>query len=477
MLTLRVHRGWVVPSALLGCALLVGAQQAVQPLAGAPLPGLTPAELARFEAGKAAFEHSPTIAEGLGPIMNNAGGYSGGCIHCHGFPATGGGSGIQVQRFGQTGSGSTPFDPLIALGGPVLQTLTIDQLACYETVPPQANVTTQRGAGQCFGFGLVEALLDADLLVREALPPAGVSGRANLATPIEAPLSQPIVGRFGWKSQVPTLLNFSADALVNEFGITNRYFPLDLVANGAPSANAPCDNVADPEDGPDAQGFHRIDRMSDFMRFLGPPPQTPKSGMAGESLFNAVGCATCHVSTPYTTAPDAPEVGLRNRSFKPYSDFLVHDMGTLSDGFPEGMATGSEFRTTPLWGVRFRAPYGLLHDNSARNGNSPEDNLHLAILAHAGEAAAAVAAYSALSAADRLKLQKFLMSLGQFEFNFDDGAQQRITEVDWLFMRLQVTGPGTFFDADDPRAVGDFDQDGDIDLHDIAGLQRAFTGI
>jgi hypothetical protein len=473
---LRFSLGWITPALFLTCAGLAPAQQRVQPLPGAPLPGLSAVELARFEAGKAAFAHSPTLAEGAGPIFNGTViGYGGGCIHCHNAPDFGGGGGIVVTRFGVAASGSNPFDPLIALGGPVLQQHSLTS-PCLESVPPQADLITHRVSPPTFGFGLIEATLDADILVREVFPPAGVSGRANLATPGESPLGPPVVGRFGWKAQVPTLLTFSADAMVNELGVTNRLFPLENTPNGPPAANGPCDTVADPEDGPDAQGLHRIDRLSDFMRLLAAPPQTPKSGMTGEVLFNGVGCASCHVSAPYSTSPAAPDAALRSKSFKPYSDFLLHDMGALGDGFPDGMATGSEFRTTPLWGVSYRARLGLLHDDRV-NGAAPEGNLHDAILAHGGEATATVAAYSALSPNARLEIQQFLMSLGRAEFDYDFSyGPVTINDIDWYFMRLDVTGPGSFFDADDPRAVADFDADGDIDLRDIAGLQRAFTG-
>ena len=84
------------------------------------------------------------------------------------------------------------------------------------------------------------------------------------------------------------------------------------------------------------------DRLTDFQRFLAAPPQTPKSGMAGEQLFLAIGCAACHVATPYLTGP-APEAALANRLIKPYSDYLLHDMGALGDGIVQGQGRGPEF--------------------------------------------------------------------------------------------------------------------------------------
>lgn len=450
------------------------AQQTIQPLMGAPLTGLSAAERDRFERGREAFFHVQTVAEGLGPITNRAG-FSARCIGCHIGPAIGGGSDIVVTRFGMAASGSSPFDPLPGLGGPILQVLVPNAsfATCFEILPPQANVVSRRVTPPLFGFGLVEAIADADIQAREALPPPGVSGKANLVTPVETPLGPPRVGRFGWKAQIATLLGFSGDAFRNELGITNRLFPLDLAPNGPPTASQACDGVADPEDGPDAQGLHKIDRVADFMRFLAPPPQTPRSGMSGAVVFESVGCSKCHVSTPFVTLPSAAETALQNRPLRPYSDFLVHDMGQLGDGMPDGLATETEFRTPPLWGVGFRAAVGLLHDDSA-NSAGVEGNLHAAILAHDGEAAAVAAAYAALGAGDQSKLRRFLVSLGQAEFDLE--YNNTVDEIDWYFLRPALTGPGAFFTPDDPSAIADLDQDGDFDLGDLAGLQRAFTG-
>jgi CxxC motif-containing protein (DUF1111 family) len=398
------------------------------------------------------------------------------CEHCHNVPTSGGGATITVTRFGVAASGPNPFNPLDALGGSLLQALSNDA-SCLEQLPAQANVVIHRVTPPTFGFGLVEAILDADIQVREAFPPPGVSGKAQIVTPAETPGGPTRVGRFGWKAQVATVLTFSGDASQNELGLSNRLFGLDNTPNGAPTLSGPCDTVADPEDGPDGQGFHKIDRMTDFQRFLAPPPQTPKSGMTGESIFNSIGCNKCHVSSTYTTIPTVAEAALQSKPVKPYSDFLVHDMGTtLGDGIPQGLATEYELRTTPLWGVGIRAMFGLLHDNRV-NGGTPEANLHNAIIQHGGEATAVLAAYNALSGSDQLLLQKFLVSLGRAEFDFDViQGPAAINQVDWFFMRPSMTGPGSFFTPDSPTAVADFDQDGDFDLRDIAGFQRAFTG-
>lgn len=443
------------------------AQVPIQPRMGDPVPGLSASELNRFDLGKQAFNKTQSIADGLGPVFNDTS-----CEHCHLSPTIGGSSTKFVTRFGKAASGSTPFDPLDPMGGSLLQKSSINTPLCDETIPPQADVVITRMTPPTFGFGLVEAIADSDIQVREAFPPPGVSGRAHLMTAAEAPLGPLRVGRFGFKAQVPTVLTFSGDAGVNELGLSNRLFTADNAPNGDPVRLAQCDTVADPEDHSDPQGFHQIDRMTDFQRYLAAPPQTPKSGMLGEVVFNGVGCGACHVSTSYTTLGSV-EAGLANQEIKPYSDFLLHDVGSLGDGIPQGMATETEFRTTPLWGVGHRATFALLHDGRAA-GQSAAGNIDLAILAHDGEALASRNAYVALSAADKTKLQNFLLSLGRAEF--DAEFNNNVDEIDWFFLRTWVTGPGNFYTADSPEAIADFDQDGDFDLRDIAALQRAYTG-
>ena len=444
--------------------------QEIQPRMGAPLATLDATQRARFDQGKVVFDTQITAAQGLGPVFNNQS-----CKNCHLGPLSGGSSSIFVTRFGVAASGGNPFDPLANLGGSLLQAFSINTPICDETVPPQANVVIHRITPPTFGFGLAEAVLDGDILVNEAFPPPGVSGRAHLVQALEDPPGSPArVGRFGWKSQVATLLSFSADASLNEMGLTNRFLPVENAPNGDLVRLAQCDSVADPEDPQDSSGFFLIDRMTDFQRYLAPPPQTPRSGMSGETVFNAVGCASCHLSTPFVTSALA-EPGIANTSLKPYTDFLLHDMGSLGDGIVQGMASETEFRTAPLWGVSFRAPVALLHDGRV-SGGSAGQNIDAAILAHDGEGLASRNAYAALSSADKLKLQAFLLSLGRLEFDYENN--NNVDEVDWFFLYPLVTGPAPAvpLTADSPGAVADFDQDGDFDLEDFGVLQRAFTG-
>ena len=143
------------------------------------------------------------------------------------------------------------------------------------------------------------------------------------------------------------MLSFSGDASLNEMGLTNALVGTENAPNGNQALLQQYDLVPDPEDQPDGEGFTRIERMDDFQRFLAPPPQTPKSGMTGETLFNTIGCATCHVAS-YTTG-STPETALSGKVIHPYSDFLLHDMGSLGDGIVQGMGTEKLMRTSSLW--------------------------------------------------------------------------------------------------------------------------------
>jgi len=441
---------------------------ALQPRMGDPLPGLTAAELDRFQKGRLEFEHILSTPEGMGPIFNDTG-----CGQCHSQPTPGGSSSRSVTRFGKQAVGLLPFDPLDSLGGSLLQSQASSP-ACQEIVPPEADVSTKRISPPVFGFGLVEAIPDGALYSLEASPPGpNVSGIAHRVKLLEDPLGPDHVGRFGWKSQVATMLSFSGDASLNEMGLTNRLVGTENAPNGNLALLAACDTVADPEDYPDSEGFERIDRQADFQRFLAPPPQTPRAGMTGEALFDSVGCADCHVAS--FQSGGAPEAALSYQTLHPYSDFLLHDMGSLGDGIVQGMGTEREVRTAPLWGLTVRAPIALLHDGRS-TGASAENNIRNAIAFHDGEAAVSRNAFNALGSAQRDAVVAFLLSLGQLEF--DAEKDNDVDSLDWFFIDFNgwFNGPGSgAVTADSPAAIADVDQDGDVDLVDFGLLQRAMT--
>ena len=445
---------------------MAGGVPVPQPKAGAPLPGLTPAELALFEAGKVIYSTPLEVEDGLGPIFNKAG-----CFSCHANPLGGWGS-ITVTRFGIENKGE--FDPMASLGGSLKQAAAISA-GCEELDPALfgANHFATRVTNASLAFGLVEAIPDSQLLAHadpNDLDGDGISGRAHMVEPFESP-GVFKVGRFGWKAQVPTVLTFSADAGQNELGLSNRFIPFDNAPNGDMVKLAACDTVADPEDHADGQGYDRIDRFTHFQRYLGVPPQTPKSGMTGETVFNAIGCAKCHVASFTTSKARTLEAAIRGKTIRVYSDFLLHDMGTLADGIPQGDATGSEFRTPTLWNLRTRDP--MLHDASVAGGTFA-DRVTAAIQAHGpfGEGAASAEAFDNLTVVEQSQLIAFLDSLGRLEFDYDGNG--KIEYVDFLdFKNCYGTGGLT---PDSPCSIGDIDQDGDVDLVDFNAMQSVYEG-
>lgn len=444
-----------------------------QPKAGAPLAGLSAGELERFFAGRARYTHDFTVAEGLGPVFNKES-----CGDCHVNP-TGGPGSITVTRFGFYDKGT--FDPLTYLGGPLHQVSGISE-ACVEVIPPPriANVTTKRLTNSSIAFGLVEAIPDADILAHadpDDLDGDLISGRAREVHPIEAPETTRI-GRFGWKAQVATMLTFSADAAVNEIGLTNRFFPDENAPNGDPKLLAACDTISDIEDGPDAEGFHFIDRVTDFQRFLGPPPQTPKDGHPGKIVFESVGCVKCHVESYVTADLETLEPALRNKVIKPYTDFLLHDMGALGDGIEDGGevpdgAGALELRTPALWNVRTRDP--MLHDGRAAGGSFTERLVgpdgaitwHTAI---GSEARPVALAFFALPQEDKDALIAFLDTLGRLEF--DDDGNGEIKYADFLGFQSCFGQTGVL--PAHACAEHDIDQDQDVDVDDFVHFLEVY---
>lgn len=361
---------------------------------GGPLAGLTREQLDAFNAGRFEFTKIETPEGGLGPIFNGRS-----CVECHTAPAVGGGSNIRVTRFGRNTDGV--FDALESQGGSLLQRFAINP-QLQEVIPHEANVIAQRLSTPLFGLGLIEAIPDAAILQNMlAAKPDGVRGRAAEITDVVS--GQKRIGRFGWKAQQATLLAFSADAYVNEMGITNRFFPTENAPNGNEALLARFKRTTDPEDDVDAvTGKGDIDLAADFMRFLAPPTRlavTPQAGV-GESLFAQIGCTACH--TPSMRTGPHPLAALDRKTVNLYSDLLLHDMGTLNDGIAQANATTREMKTPPLWGLRARGPF--LHDGRATT-------LDAAIRAHDGEGAVARERYIGMTPQLRRNLMEFLGTL------------------------------------------------------------------
>ncbi len=364
------------------------------PQFGDALPGLTKAQMAAFLDGKDDFESPENEAGGLGPIFNRNS-----CVTCHSAPATGGAGPINVTRFGRTTNGV--FDPLASLGGSLQQEMEINSVL-HEVVPPEANVVAHRNSTPLFGLGLIEAIPDDEILRNvKRTPLDGAIGKVSKVA--DAATGKTLIGRFGWKAQQATLLSFAGDAYLNEMGITSRLFPVENAPNGNQQLLAQYDTVVDPEDVVDpATGRGDIDRVADFMRYLGAPPRLPLTSSAamGRNVFQNTGCAVCHVPLMMTgpnkiLALDRQEVWL-------FSDLLLHDMGTLGDGIAQGTADVRDIKTAPLWGLRASAPY--LHDGRAAT-------IDEAIKAHDGEGKVAKDRYLKLTKQQVQQLIDFLNSI------------------------------------------------------------------
>jgi CxxC motif-containing protein (DUF1111 family) len=396
MTSRRVAFVGIIGPAVAALALLtMGSNPQPQPQFGDPLEGLTPALLARFQDGKAVFERDFNPREGLGPVFNNTS-----CARCHDQGAIGGGSDTLETRYGQVIDGV--FNSLTQFDGQLLHSKGIGRFNGVdfvgEVVPPEANVVAHRRTNPLFGLGLVDAVPDQflqDLAQYQQEVTPETAGRALVLTDIFS--GQPRVGRFGWKSQIGTVLTFSGNAFLNEMGITTPFFPHENPPGGDAALLAANPALTNPND-----TTATVMQLGDHTTFLAPPPQLARTQQAriGERLFTLVGCTNCHVPM-MTTGPNAV-AALNEVAFFPYSDFLVHDMGSLNDGIAQPPATGQEMRTAPLWGARIRTSF--LHDGRAKT-------IQDAILAHDGQGRAARDIFAILDADAKNDVLAFINSL------------------------------------------------------------------
>jgi len=363
---------------------------------GDPLRGLSATQTAAFNDGKTTFAEVENVGDGLGPVFNGRS-----CAECHAVPSLGGGSNRTVTRIGTITNGA--FDPLTQFGGSLLQDHAIGPREGSphqfqpELPPPAATIVVRRRTTPLYGLGFVDATPDATfiaLAASEAARNDGTAGRAALVRNIAAGMST--VGKFGWKAQVPTLFQFSGDAYLNEMGITNPEFP---------DENCPRGNCAElafnPRPGLNDTGTS-VRAFNAFMSMLAAPSRgdVTAAATAGERVFEQIGCASCHVATLQSGRSDV--AALDHRTYHPYSDFLLHDMGALGDGIVQGDAGAREIRTAPLWGLRVINRF--LHDGRAAT-------LDDAILMHDGQARAARDRFAQLDPAGRANLLAFLRSL------------------------------------------------------------------
>jgi CxxC motif-containing protein (DUF1111 family) len=402
-------------------------------------PNLQALSLARHETGDAEFEiefvPTPAVANaGLGPVFDNVS-----CEACHegdgrGRPPASGEAFNSLLFRASVAGGGPHSGPLAVPGfGTQLQLRAVpdfipevyagvsytdsagnfkDGTAYYLQVPhytvsdgyaalPAGVLLSPRVAPFVFGLGLLEAVSEADVLALAARKDHKfkVSGRPNYVWDEVA--QHTALGRFGWKANVPNLVQQTAGAYNGDMGITSPLFS----AESCEGQYAEC--AAHPPE----VGEQTVQDVAFYTRTLGVParrnlddPQTRQ----GEGLFYAAGCNDCHAPTLRTaTLPGIPEVS--NQVIHPYTDLLLHDMGpALADQRPDFQASGSEWRTPPLWGI------GLVetvneHTNFLHDGRA--GSLLEAVLWHGGEAAAARDRVRGMSAKQRTALVAFLASL------------------------------------------------------------------
>lgn len=381
---------------------------------GDPIPSATEEQLATFERGKAVAMRQFTLADGLGPAFNLTS-----CAGCHERPTTGGSAGLYRNFFlagRELENGAFAFSQSAGMAGGVIRVFSYDPADPFRpAIPDATNVFAQRNAIPFFGMGLIAELPEEEILSRADETDTdgdGISGRPNF--------DRGFIGRFGRKSQTVSLEGFIRGPLFNHLGVTTApltdeqrsRLPIDSSAAAtmkavakvpegktgphmqAAAADGPTfDSDAAPD--PELSRQDLFDLVSFQMLTAAPALEAPtEQGNRGRLLFHEANCSGCHV--PRLDGPRGP--------IPVYSDLLLHDMGDeLADGIRQGVATGSEFRTQPLWGLSAVGPY--LHDGRA-------DTVEDAILAHGGEAQSARDAFAAFTDEQRADVIEFLMSLG-----------------------------------------------------------------
>jgi CxxC motif-containing protein (DUF1111 family) len=351
-----------------------------------------------FNDNRFIFEETEVIADGLGPTYNAQS-----CRECHQNVVTGGASQIAEHRTGHMTNGQFFEAP----GGSLVHSRATNA-EIVERVSFQDDIRTFRISTNTLGNGFVEAIANDTLLDIRNAQPSSMRGTAIIVPVLEAG-NFGRIGRFGWKAQHASLQSFSADAYLNEMGITSPLFPTENTSSG--NDVSAFDPVADPEDdGEDVVAF------ADFMRATKAPSRGPITSAvsAGDSIFRQIGCNVCHTTTIVTADPGTRINGgaftvpaaLGNKIIHPFSDFLLHDIGT-GDGIPflptpDYAFSTNMIRTAPLWGLRTRNR--LMHDGLAFT-------LTEAILRHSGQASTVRTRFQQLSGTQQSQLRAFLNSL------------------------------------------------------------------
>jgi CxxC motif-containing protein (DUF1111 family) len=362
----------------------------------------------QFDLDRTVFEEREGIAEGLGPIYNAQS-----CAECHQSPVTGASSQVTELRVGRVDSAGNFTEPM---GGSLINDRAIDP-SIQEHASTQDNVVAFRSSLGILGDGYVEVLPDSVFSQIQAAQPPNMKGAIVRVPVLEMP-GVTRIGRFGWKDQHASLVSFAADAYLNEIGITSPLMPNENTSKGKSVADF--DTVADPEDAatPTAPNGSDVEAFARFMRSTQVPPRDAvvaamPDAQAGAALFHQIGCDICHTASLQTAPAGSVARGMNrdlpvpsalgNKIIHPYSDFLLHDVGT-GDGIVQngGPDTAHKLRTAPLWGLRMRPR--LMHDLATLT--YPQ-----AILRHAREAGPVIQAYRNLSQVQQSQLSLFLSSL------------------------------------------------------------------
>ncbi len=361
-----------------------------------PIEGLSTAEQARFLKGDEAFGEVFTVEKGLGPIF-----VANQCASCH----AGDGKGTPFVRFTRFGQGDTLGNLFLTMGGPQLQHKAIPG---YEPEQlPAGAPRTDLIAPAVSGLGFLDAVTDAYLIALSDPNDAdgdGISGRPHWNTvpnyvtlrPNAVSQNGRYISRFGKKGAAYDLLHQTSGAYNQDMGITSLFEPIDPYSG----------LEEDPE-----VSTQTVNDVVFYLKTLKAPIQRNQNDpdvMAGKQLFSGINCASCH--TPTMQTGYSPISVLSNKEFHPYTDLLLHDMGPgLDDGYTEGYALTSEWRTPPLWGLGLSKDaqggvYFLMHDGRAMS-------IEEAILLHGGEAEQSKINYQQLSEIEKQQLIKFLESL------------------------------------------------------------------
>jgi CxxC motif-containing protein (DUF1111 family) len=382
---------------LVACTKFEPALPAADQVLDGPVDGLTFEQNAQFLAGDRAFNAEIfTAAKGLGPLF-----VSNSCGSCH----AGDGKGTPfttLTRFGQTDSTGNQF---LHSGGPQLQNRAlpgyvpeiIPAAATFSKFTPPANT----------GLGFIELVSDAVILAMadpDDMDGDGISGVPCWnhvpdyvkISPDAIPNNGKYICRFGKKAAAYDLLNQTVNAYNQDMGITSSFNLLDAYTGQQADAEITDKTVRD------------VVAYLQMLKAPVPRNQDNAEVQQGKSIFMQIQCSNCH--RPQLQTAYSAITALSYKTFYPYTDLLLHDMGpALDDGYTEASARTSEWRTPALWGLGLSpasqgGQYYLLHDGRAHS-------IEEAILLHGGEAANSVQHYQQLSEGERNALIKFLKSL------------------------------------------------------------------